>query len=324
MTASNQGIGYVMRGIGLLLWLISLTAMAEDAAVPGNHLPYLQERLALGQEEAVESLLTSLPVEQGERLRWLLLGAMEGNSRPAAPTRDWVAQQAERVPLLLEEQTRDGFLISRPRYDYPARARYLQHAWRQLDWQAQYEAELAVGRFELRSLYRLNNAEVERQQAALLAALDEAPPAEVSRLATELAQEALYLPDNRLAYDLLARTGNRALFLALWRRPVDESSLQALSLVSRFYQGHEAGHLLLAAAQVPSLNSQAMLALGTLRPLPDAVRHYLKQELGIGDNGVALAKLLQPRAESLQLILLADRLLQEQKPRPAHAEPGRP
>lgn len=311
-------------GAGVLLWLVSLMAMAVSEVAPGDHLSYLQARLQQGQEEAVESLLVTLPVEQSEQLRWQLLGAMEGSMRPAAPIRHWVDRQAERVPLTLAEQTRDGFLVSLPRYDYPARARYLQHAWRQLDWQAQFEAELTAGRFELRSLYRLNNPEVEWQQAALLAALNKAPAGEVIRLATELAQEALYLPDNRLAYDLLSRTGNRALFLALWRRPVDESSLRALSLVSRFYQGRDAGSLLLAAAQVPSLNGQAMLALGALRPLPDVIRDYLNRELGISDNGVALAKLLQPRAESLQLILLADRLLQEQKSGQAGVEPGRP
>lgn len=307
--------------------VLSLTAMADDdyqRARPSEHLPYLTARLQQGQLAALDTFLDSLPSAQSEPLRWWLLQGLSGSERPAAPTRTWVAAQSKRVPSTLTSQTQDGFLVSLPRYDYPALARRLLQSWQQLDWQGQYGYELAAGKLNLRSIYRWNNPNLERQQSALLAALAQAPNPVRLQLAQAVARTPLYLPDNRLIYTLLDYTGSSELFFTLWRRPVDDDSLRALALVSRFHEGNAAGELLLSAAAEPGLNSAAMLALGALHPLPDPVRSYLHRELGIGPDGVALAKLLKPRAESLQLILLADRLLHEQGGGHANLEPGRP
>lgn len=313
----------------LLLLLCSHLALASSSETAigwkvADHLPYLEARLKQGQLDALEALLVTLPDPDAEQLRWLLLQSLSPLERPEESVRRWVNAQAQRVAQDFDEITRDGFLVSLPRHDYPALARNLLQSWQQLDWQAQYSVQLQQGNFVLRSLYRLNNPDVMRQQSALLAALPGAPLPVLQGLARELARSALFLPDNQLAYALLSHTGEPELFRALWSRPVDSASLQAVSLVTRFHQGGTAGDLLLAAARIPALNSRAMLTLGGLQPLPVKARDYLQRELGIGPQGVSLSRLLKPREESLQLILLADRLLHDQMGPAKRPELGRP
>lgn len=309
--------------LALLLLMMSLGVWAQPQGRI-DHLPYLHERLASGQLDALESLLSSLPQAEAERLRWLLLQGLSPLTVPSQAKRAWVSAQAQAVAQEMTRQQSDGFWVFLPRNDYPALARRLLQGWQRLDWQCDYRTRLQAGTLRLHQLYHRRNAQLEQQQAALLAVVQEASLRELAPLVQELTRSALYLPDNQLAYRLLERSGDAALFRALWLRPADAFSRQALGLVARFYRGGEAGELLLAAARVPALHDKAMLALGALRPLPDPVRDYLQKELGIGPGGVSLARLLKPRSDSLQLILLADRLLQERGAGRVLPEPGRP
>ena len=123
----------------------------------------------------------------------------------------------------------------------------------------------------------------------------------------------LFLPDNQLLLHLIERTGDTALYLKLWRQPVDHDSLTALHSISRFHTGQEASDLLIAASRNGRLMIPALQQLSRLSPLPDGAQQYLLAELGKHQYGGLVAGLLLQMDEPRLLGQLADRLTRQER-----------
>ena len=152
-----------------------------------------------------------------------------------------------------------------------------------------------------------------RQQQALLAVLDRQPVSVLRREAQRLAALNLFLPDNQLLLHFIEQTGETALYLKLWRQPVDHDSLTALHTISRFYSGQEASDLLIAASRNGRLMIPALQQLSRLSPLPDGAQQYLLAELGKHQYGGLVAGLLLQMDEPRLLGQLADRLTRQER-----------
>ncbi|MNT05626.1 hypothetical protein D3C72_1402530 [compost metagenome] len=185
--------------------------------------------------------------------------------------------------------------------------------WQQLAWQDNYRQLLEQNRFDYKQLYYSRNPELARQQQALLAVLDDQPAPVLRREAGRLASLNLFLPDNQLLLHLIERTGDTALYLKLWRQPVDHDSLAALHSIPRFHTGQEASDLLIAASRNGRLMIPALQQLSRLSPLPDGAQQYLLAELGKHQYGGLVAGLLLQMDEPRLLGQLADRLTRQER-----------
>ena len=301
-----------------LCWMLAAPVQADslppqraplvaDEGLQG-HSEYLNGRLALGQFDAMDSLLESLAVGQREYLLHQLLSGLKSSNAPSPALLAWVRKQAAKAPQWLVEGEVDGFLVQLPAYDFAAEARLVLNHWQQLAWQDNYRQLLEQNRFDYKQLYYSRNPELARQQQALLAVLDDQPVPVLRREAGRLASLNLFLPDNQLLLHLIERTGDTALYLKLWRQPVDHDSLTALHSIPRFHTGQEASDLLIAASRNGRLMIPALQQLSRLSPLPDGAQQYLLAELGKHQYGGLVAGLLLQMDEPRLLGQLADRL----------------
>ncbi|RQM68000.1 hypothetical protein [Aeromonas enteropelogenes] len=282
--------------------------LVADEGVP-EHLTYLTDRLQQEQYAAIDALLDSLALGQREYLLSKLLATLEQQPAPASADQlVWVRAQSARVPGWLVEKEKSGFLVQQPAYDFAAQARLLLSRWQQQAWQEEYRQQLALGRFQFKSIYYRANPELAQQQQALLQALEQLPLPVWLREARQLASQNIYLPDNRLLLQLLQRTGEPGLYARLWRQPVDQDALAALPTINRFHQGVVASRLLIEASANPQLKGAALHQLGTLSPLPEQARSYLLAELTNRQYGAQVVALLLEVDEPLMLSALAKHL----------------
>ena len=287
--------------------------LVADEGLEG-HRAYLDGRMALGQFDAMDSLLETLSMGQREFLLFQLLGELKSSGAPSPALLAWVRAQAAKAPQWLVEGKVDGFLVQLPAYDFPAEARLVLSHWQQLAWQDNYRQLLEQDRFDFKQVYYSRNPELAQQQQALLAVLDRQPVSVLRREAQRLAALNLFLPDNQLLLHFIEQTGETALYLKLWRQPVDHDSLTALHTISRFYSGQEASDLLIAASQNSRLMVPALHQLSRLPPLPDGAQQFLLAELGKHQYGGLVAGLLLQMDEPRLLGQLANRLtLQERR-----------
>ena len=310
----------------LLIWIGCLLATQAHADTPPRlqaplvadeglqgHRDYLNSRLALGQFDAMDSLLASLAVGQREYLLFRLLGDLKSAEAPSPALIAWVRAQAAKAPQWLVEGEVDGFLVQLPAYDFAAEARLVLHHWQQLAWQGNYRQLLEQDRFDFKQIYYSRNPDLAQQQQALLTVLERQPPSVLRREAQRLATLNLFLPDNQLLLHFIERTGDTALYLKLWRQPVDHDSLAALHTIPRFYSGQEASDLLIAASRNGRLMVPALHQLSRLSPLPDGAQQYLLAELGKHQYGGLVAGLLLEMDEPRLLGQLADRLTRQER-----------
>ncbi|WP_421246225.1 hypothetical protein [Aeromonas sanarellii] len=310
----------------LLIWIGCLLATQAHADTPPRlqvplvadeglqgHRDYLNSRLALGQFDAMDSLLASLAVGQREYLLFRLLGDLKSAEAPSPALIAWVREQAAKAPQWLVEGEVDGFLVQLPAYDFAAEARLVLHHWQQLAWQGNYRQLLEQDRFDFKQIYYSRNPDLAQQQQALLTVLERQPPSVLRREAQRLATLNLFLPDNQLLLHFIERTGDTALYLKLWRQPVDHDSLAALHTIPRFYSGQEASDLLIAASRNGRLMVPALHQLSRLSPLPDGAQQYLLAELGKHQYGGLVAGLLLEMDEPRLLGQLADRLTRQER-----------
>lgn len=306
-----------------LCWMLAAPVQADslppqraplvaDEGLQG-HSEYLNGRLALGQFDAMDALLESLAVGQREYLLHQLLSGLKSLNAPSPALLAWVRKQAAKAPQWLVEGEVDGFLVQLPAYDFAAEARLVLNHWQQLAWQDNYRQLLEQNRFDYKQLYYSRNPELARQQQALLTVLDEQPTPVLRREADRLASLNLFLPDNQLLLHLIERTGDTALYLKLWRQPVDHDSLTALHSIPRFHTGQEASDLLIAASRNGRLMIPALQQLSRLSPLPDGAQQYLLAELGKHQYGGLVAGLLLQMDEPRLLGQLADRLTRQER-----------
>ncbi|WP_281705505.1 hypothetical protein [Aeromonas taiwanensis] len=286
--------------------------LVADEGLQG-HREYLDSRLALGQFDAMDSLLETLSVGQREYLLFQLLSDLKSASAPSPALQAWVRAQAAKAPQWLVEGKVDGFLVQLPAYDFAAEARLVLQHWQQLAWQGNYRQLLEQDRFDFKQIYYSSNPDLPQQQEALLAVLDGQPPAVLRREAGRLATLNLFLPDNQLLLHLIEQTGDTALYLKLWRQPVDHDSLAALHAIPRFYTGQEASDLLIAASRNERLMVPALRQLSRLSPLPEGAQQYLLAELGKHQYGGLVAGLLLEMDEPRLLGQLADRLTRQER-----------
>ena len=286
--------------------------LVADEGLQG-HREYLDSRLAQGQFDAMDSLLETLSVGQREYLLFQLLSDLKSASAPSPALQAWVRAQAAKAPQWLVEGKVDGFLVQLPAYDFAAEARLVLQHWQQLAWQGNYRQLLEQDRFDFKQIYYSSNPDLPQQQEALLAVLDGQPPVVLRREAGRLATLNLFLPDNQLLLHLIEQTGDTALYLKLWRQPVDHDSLAALHTIPRFYSGQEASDLLIAASRNGRLMVPALHQLSRLSPLPDGAQQYLLVELGKHQYGGLVAGLLLEMDEPRLLGQLADRLTRQER-----------
>ncbi|HEH9406379.1 TPA: hypothetical protein SIA26_003942 [Aeromonas bestiarum] len=315
----------------LLIWLGWLMGMPVHAAPSvvkselvadeglQGHLDYLGSRLQQGQFAAMDSLLDSLAVGQREYLLCRLLATLDASPRASSPELlAWVRAQSVKAPRWLVEKEVDGFLIQQPAYDFAAAARLVLSRWQQQAWQDNYRQLLEQNSFEFKQIYNSRNPDLTQQQQALLAVLERQPLFVLQREARKLAAMSIFLPDNQLLRQLLERTGDSALYLKLWRQPVDHDSVAALKSVARFHQGQDASSLLIAASRNSRLKQPALHQLSQLSPLPEAAQQFLLAELGNRHYSGQVASLLLQMDEPRLLAQLADRLTRQEK---RHASP---
>jgi hypothetical protein len=306
-----------------LCWMLAAPVQADtppqlraplvaDEGLEG-HRAYLDSRMALGQFDAMDSLLETLSVGQREYLLHQLLSGLKSSDTPSPALLAWVRKQAAKAPQWLVEGEVDGFLVQLPAYDFAAKARLVLNHWQQLAWQDNYRQLLEQNRFDYKQLYYSRNPELARQQQALLTVLDDQPTQVLRREADRLASLNLFLPDNQLLLHLIERTGDTALYLKLWRQPVDHDSLSALHSIPRFHTGQEASDLLIAASRNGRLMIPALQQLSRLSPLPDGAQQYLLAELGKHQYGGLVAGLLLQMDEPRLLGQLADRLTRQER-----------
>ena len=112
--------------------------------------------------------------------------------------------------------------------------------WQQLAWQDNYRQLLEQDRLTSSRSTAACNPGWRQQQQALLAVLDRQPVSVLRREAQRLAALNLFLPDNQLLLHFIRQTGETALYLKLWRQPVDHDSLTAAHHFPAFIQGGEA------------------------------------------------------------------------------------
>ncbi|WP_349920515.1 hypothetical protein [Aeromonas veronii] len=286
--------------------------LVADEGLQG-HLDYLHSRLALEQFAAMDSLLETLALGQREYLQYQVLAGLKTVSHPSPALHAWVRAQAAKAPQWLVEGEVDGFLVQLPAYDFAAEARLVLNRWQQLAWQDNYRQQLARDSFDFKQLYYSRNPELAQQQQALLTVLDSQPTAVQRREAQRLAAQPLFLPDNQLLLHLIERTGNPDLYQKLWRQPVDNDSLAALSSIPRFYHGQTASDLLIAASRNERLMIPALHQLSRLSPLPDEARQYLLAELGKQQYSGLVAGVLLQLDEPRLLAQLADRLTHQER-----------
>ena len=194
-----------------------------------------------------------------------------------------------------------------------AAARLVLNRWQQQAWQGNYRQLLAQDSFQFKQIYNSRNPELALQQEALLAVLDQQPASVLQREAHRLAAMNIFLPDNQLLRQLVERTGDSALYLKLWRQPVDHDSVTALKSVARFHQGQDASSLLIAASRNSRLKQPALHQLSQLSPLPEAAQQFLLAELGNRHYSGQVASLLLQMDEPRLLAQFADRLTRQEK-----------
>ncbi|MFB2865925.1 hypothetical protein [Aeromonas sp. MdU4] len=287
---------------------------AVTAEILQTHQAYLASRLQQGQFAAIDTLLATLSRAQREFLLLQLLRDIPASELASPDLHAWVEAQAGKVPQWLVEQQVDGFLVQQPAYDFSAQARLLLCQWQQQRWQLSYQQQLSAGNFRFKSIYYRGNANIARQQQALLLAFEQLPLPVWRREARQLAAQNIYLPDNGLLLHLLQRTGEPTLYARLWRQPVDQDTLAALPSISRFHHGVVASDLLIAASKKPRLREAALRQLSQLSPLPQQAQHYLLAELANRQYGALVAGLLMEVDEPRLLSSLAKRLGQRDTP----------
>ncbi|WP_219614825.1 hypothetical protein [Aeromonas salmonicida] len=309
------------------IWLGCLVALPAHASPPSppraalvadeglqGHLDFLAGRLQQGQFAAIDALLDSLAVGQREYLLCQLLATLDKTSGASTPGQlAWVRAQAVKAPRWLVEKEVDGFLVQLPAYDFAAAARLVLNRWQQQAWQGNYRQLLAQDSFQFKQIYNSRNPELALQQEALLAVLDQQPASVLQREAHRLAAMNIFLPDNQLLRQLVERTGDSALYLKLWRQPVDHDSVAALKSVARFHQGQDASSLLIAASRNSRLKQPALHQLSQLSPLPEAAQQFLLAELGNRHYSGQVASLLLQMDEPRLLAQFADRLTRQEK-----------
>jgi hypothetical protein len=239
--------------------------LVADEGLEG-HRAYLDGRMALGQFDAMDSLLETLSVGQREFLLFQLLGELKSSGAPSPALLAWVRAQAAKGATMAGGREGGRFPGAATRLRLPAEARLVLSHWQQLAWQDNYRQLLEQDRFDFKQVYYSRNPELAQQQQALLAVLDRQPVSVLRREAQRLAALNLFLPDNQLLLHFIEQTGETALYLKLWRQPVDHDSLTALHTISRFYSGQEASDLLIAASQNSRLMVPALHQLSRLSP----------------------------------------------------------
>ena len=81
--------------------------LVADEGLEG-HRAYLDGRMALGQFDAMDSLLETLSVGQREFLLFQLLGELKSSGAPSPALLAWVRAQAAKAPQWLVEGKVDG------------------------------------------------------------------------------------------------------------------------------------------------------------------------------------------------------------------------
>ena len=109
-------------------------------------------------------------------------------------------------------------------------------------------------------------------------------------------------------------TGEPALYVRLWHRPVDQDALTALLTINRFHQGNVASDLLIAASDNPGLKASGPRPLRALSPLPPHGQKNPPAELSNRQYGALVAGLLMEVDEPQLLSALARRLGQRDTP----------
>lgn len=266
----------------LLLWMTCFFVGPAYARVFfGDSLPLLYEariQLKANNLDWLEYHIPTLAPAQREPLLYVLLSQYyQLKVLPSTQLLPWFRQLAGQRPSLIEHVKIDGYLITRPRYDYPAMARAILNHWQARQYQEQYARQLRDGIFPWQAIFHSTNPILLAQQQAVVYALGELDPQQLMRVYRQLQKHAYYFPDNSVFAALAIYLKKPHVLAELFSQPLDQYSINALNYVAGHYPSSLAITILIQAARYPQIKYYALHAMNNLAKHDATAARYLQQ-----------------------------------------------
>ncbi|CAG8999378.1 MAG: hypothetical protein CENE_01352 [Candidatus Celerinatantimonas neptuna] len=269
--------------VWLLLWMTCFfVAPAYARIFAGGSIPLLYEARTQLKASNLDWLEYHIPVLEPARREPLLYVLLSQYYQlkllPSNQLVPWFKRLAGQRPTLIEHVKIDGYLITRPRYDYPAMARAILNHWQARQYQEQYARQLRDGVFPWQTIFQSKNPTLLAQQQAVVYALGELDRQQLERIYQRLQKYSYFFPDNSVFAALAINLKNRHILEQLFSQAVDQYSINALNYIAEHYTPSFALAILIQAAHHPQIKYYALHAMTDLAKRDPAAAQYVQQQ----------------------------------------------
>ncbi|MCJ2378909.1 hypothetical protein LNL84_19090 [Vibrio sp. ZSDZ34] len=238
--------------------------------------------------------LNRLAFPQQEVVRYLLLNELEQtNFILSSKVAMFVESQQKLSPTYVVLEKGDGYEFTVPAFNFPAISSRLIKQWKQnhstLDFVLKAESKDLI----LVEWLSGSAHEVQRRETLLVDEFDSLSPAATTFLVEQLTESSVtqWLPSTQVLAHMARSSESEELYDLLWKMRADYFSQQELERLASNRSDFSLRQIMTAAGN-PSLNQQALSLLTKMDPLPENVKIFLVQRMGVAEEASYVARQL--------------------------------